>query len=227
MTTTGQQIADEAWTTLGDTNGATGVRWKTAEVLAGINEGQRATVVLRPEAYTVAGKLALAADTRQTLVGCSVTNGIQVLRVLRNWSADSATVGPAITRTAVAQLDVERPAWHSDTDTAVAHYDIDPSEPGAFYVWPKVTGGRRAEVIYSAVPPELASLAANISLGDEYRAALRYYLLFYTLSKRVQGSQAARNDAAAWYTLFQQALGLKGQAITAAAQANAAKESQA
>ena len=227
MATTGQQIADEAWTTLSDTNGATGVRWKTAEVLAGINEGQRVTVLLRPEAYTVTAKLALGADTRQTLTGCGITNGIQVLRVLRNWSADSATVGRAITRAPTAQLDVERPDWHSDTDTAVAHYDLDASEPGAFYVWPKVTGGKRAEVIYSANPPELASLAANISLGDEYRAALRYYLLFYTLTKRVQGSQAARSDAAGWYGLFTQALGVKGQAVQFNEQANQMKESKA
>ena len=225
MATTIQQIADEAWVTLGDTNGANGVRWKSDEIIAGVNEGQREIVVLRPGAKPSTQQLTPVANTRQTLAGCGVTNGIQVLRVLRNWNSAGSTVGRAITRMNMSQLDNERPAWHSDSDTEAIHYDLDPSDPQAFYLWPKPAG--KVEVVFSSVPAALTSLSDNITLGDEYRNALRYYLLFYTLTKRVQGSQAARSDAAAWYSLFLQSLGLSNKAATDTLAQVAAKEASA
>ena len=225
MATTIQQIADEAWVTLGDTNGANGVRWKSAEIIAGVNEGSREVVVLRPDAYPLTQKVTPAADTRQTLAGCGITNGIRVLRVLRNWNLAGSTVGTAITRMNMSQLDNERPAWHSDSDAEAIHYDIDPTDPAAFYLWPKPAG--KVEIVFSAVPAARTALSDNIVLGDEYRNALRYYLLFYTLTKRTQGSQTARSDAAGWYTLFQQSLGLSDKSAAQALAAVATKEASA
>lgn len=228
MAVTGQQIADDAWALMSDNVGATGVRWPTAEVLRGINRGQLEVVTLHPQACVKSVKAALTTDTRQTLAGMGITDGVQVLRLLRNWSADSATVGRAIQRVSMSQLDAELPDWHATTAaTAVEHYDLDPMDPTAVYVYPPLAGGRRAEVIYAAVPVSLATLADNIGLPDIYRNPLTHYVLFHMLSKRVQGAADLTALATQHYNLMAQALGLRTQVLQGTDQAQRAKGAEA
>lgn len=225
MAVTGQQIADDARAIVSDSAGA---RWPTAEVLRGINRGQLEVVSLHPQANTKSTKAALTTDTRQTLAGMGITDGIQVLRLLRNWSADSATVGRAIQRISMAQLDAELPDWHATTPTtAVEHYDLDPMDPSAVYVYPPLAGGRRVEVIYSARPADLAALSDNIVLPDIYRNPITYYLQFHMLSKRIQGSAGVRGDAAGYYNLMLQSLGIRTQVLTSTDQTQRAKGAEA
>ncbi len=228
MAVTGQQIADDAWALMSDTNGGTGVRWQTAEVLRGINRGQLEVVSLHPQANTKSAKAAMLADTRQTLAGMGLTDGIQVLRLLRNWSADGNTVGRAITRVSMAQLDAERPDWHAEeAASAVEHFDLDPLDPASVYVYPKPIANLRAEVIYSAVPADLASLASNLSLPDIYRNPVTYFLLSHMLSKRVQGSANARAEAAGYYNQMVQSLGLRQQVLLGTDQVQRTKGAEA
>lgn len=227
MATTAQQIADKAWTVLQDTIGGTGVRWPAAEVLGWINDGQREVVMFHPQAYTKATKAALVSGTRQTLADMGLTDGLQIIKLVRNWSADQTTPGRAISRTLQAVLDQELPDWHSATGPAVIHYVIDPAEPKACYVWPAVASGKRAEVVYSAVPPDIAAIGNATSLDDIYANALLNYVLFRALSKRTAGAGTAKQEAGGYYNLFLQALGIKDRITFGTDAQQGAREGQA
>lgn len=209
MATTAQSIADAAWSTLGDTVGTPGSRWTSAEVLRHINDGQREAVVQLPSAYTKATIATLAAGTRQTFAGLSITDAVRFLRMTRNFESNGTTPGRSVTTRPIGWIDAERPDWHLDTAGATVHCFYDPLDPKAFYVWPKAGGTLKAEIIYSAVPPAVAAIGDNISLDDIYSNALRYYVLFCAMSKQ---ANFARNElASTFYQLFLQSLGVKGQ----------------
>ncbi len=221
MAVTGTEIATEARNRL---SAPAGVRWTDAEVLAAINEGQTQAVALQPQANPVTTKAVMAtSDTRQTFASLSITNGIQFIRALRNWSADGTTVGRAVTKAPFATLETHNPTLHSETGTEVEHYDTSPFEPGVLYIYPRVAANKRLEVVYSAVPTALGSLASNIGIADHYKPALVLYVMYYLLSKRIQGSQASNAQAAAYYQQFAQLLGAQGQANATTDQAMTAK----
>jgi hypothetical protein len=221
MAVTGTEIATEARNRL---SAPAGVRWTDAEVLAAINEGQTQAVALQPQANPVTTKAVMAtSDTRQTFASLSITNGIQFIRALRNWSVDGATVGRAVTKAPFATLEAHNPTLHSETGTEVEHYDTSPFEPGVLYIYPKVAANKRLEVVYSAAPTALGSLASNIGIADHYKPALVLYVMYYLLSKRVQGSQASNAQAAAYYQQFAQLLGAQGQVNATTDQAMTAK----
>lgn len=225
MAVTGQQIADDAWATLSDKTGGTGVRWPAAEVLAAINDGQREIVMLHPQALVKSAKAVLTADTRQTFSTMGITDGLQIIRALRNWSADGNTVGRAVSKVEMAVLDAQLPTWHSEAaGEAVENWCTDPLEPSALYVYPKVSGSKRLEVVYAAIPSDLATLASNIGLPDLYRSALKYYVLYSLLSKRVQGSPAMRAEGDRHYQRMLQALGLRAQTTAATDEAVTQKD---
>jgi hypothetical protein len=221
MAVTGTEIATEARNRL---SAPAGVRWTDAEVLAAINEGQTQAVALQPQANPVMTKAVMAtSDTRQTFASLGITNGIQFIRALRNWSADGTTVGRAVTKAPFSALETHNPTLHSETGTEVEHYDTSPFEPGVLYIYPKVAANKRLEVVYSAVPTALGSLAGNIGIADHYKPALVLYVMYYLLSKRVQGSQASNAQAAAYYQQFAQLLGAQGQVNASTDQAMTAK----
>jgi hypothetical protein len=208
-TLTCQQIADRAWTILNDANG---VRWTSAEVLRWVNDGQRAVVLVLPSAYTRAAKPMLRTGTRQTLPVLGLNDGLQPLSVVRNFDGAGEVSGPAITAKSRAYLDDAYPDWHSDEPGPAVHWFFDPQDPMAFYVWPPAPGNLRAEVVYSAVPPELPSIGNPITLPDIYANALQFYLLFRAFSKSAtytkSPQQADRN-----YQLFLQELGVKDSRV--------------
>ena len=210
MSTTAQQIADDAWKILGDYLGTPGVRWPAADVLIYINAGQREVVVHLPSAYTKAVIATVVAGTRQTMSGLSITDGIRFLGVTRNFASNGTTVGRAITPRPMAWINAERPFWHMDTAAELVHSFHDPMDPKAIYVWPPATGSAKAEFIYSAIPADVATIGGNITLDDIYVNALTYYVLFRAMTKQQNFAQNAL--ASTFYQLFLQCLGTKGQA---------------
>lgn len=227
-TITVQANANKAWLILQDTQGAGGVRWSAAEMLGWHNDGQREIVMVLPSAYTKATKATpVASETRQTLAGMSIADGLQIIRPTRNFNSAGSTPGRAITKIPHAVLDQEKPAWHSETATEAIHYTSDPADPKAIYLWPAITGGGKVEIVYSATAPDVAAIGDVIALDDIYSNALQYYMLFRALAKRTANSAPARQEAAAYYNLMLQVLGVKDRITMGTDQAQTAMGQQA
>jgi hypothetical protein len=213
-TFTGQMIADRAWTILNDTNGGNGVRWPVEEILRWINDGQREVVINLPSAYVKSSIVTFQAGTRQTMAGLNLTDGVQFMKFPRNFANDGVTPGRAVTVRPMLWLDEQRPNWHSDAAGDAIHYFFDPNEPKAFYRWPQANGTtHKGEIVYSAVPAELAAIGNTIVIDDIYANALQYYVLFRAMAKQ---SNYTKNPAAtAYYQLFLQSLGIKDARVKA------------
>lgn len=209
MATTGQAIVDRAWYILQDKGSTPGVRWTSAEQLLWVNEFQREVVTWVPSAYVKQYiATAEASKTRQTFSGLSIADGVQVIDVPRNFAADGTTPGRAITIINRKELDDIDPNWHAVTSTAAQHYMVDSRDPKAFYLYPAITGGGKVEVICNAVPANLAALSDSLVLDDIYANAGVNYVLFRDYSKNSVFSKSPE-QAAAYYRLFLQSLGVK------------------
>ena len=222
-TLTGQNIADRAWTKVNEPTGSTATRWTPAEALMWINDGQRECVNQLPKSHTKSTIAAIVAGTRQTLTGLSITDGITVVDVPRNFAADGTTPGRALTKRERVQFDEQLPGWHSTTAAADAvHWIFDERDPKAFYIYPPKTAGTKLEVIYSSAPAELSALGDTISLDDIYGNALQFFMLFSFYSKDATYAKSPQMAASYW-GLFMQALGFRDKAILTLAATGDAK----
>lgn len=219
-TITGQQIADRAWIKVQEQTGSSATRWTPAEALLWLNDGQRETVHQLPKANTIRATPTVVSGTRQTLAGLGLTAGIEIVDVVRNMATDGTTPGRAIVKRDRAWLDLRNPNWHSDTAADAYDWMFDERDPKAFYIYPAKPGGK-LEVIYSALPTDLASLASAISLDDTYANALQWFLLFSFYSKDATFNRG-QQLAASYWALFMQALGLRDKSVlTVSAQGDA------
>lgn len=213
-TITAQSIVDKAEEILLDTGN---VRWSAAELLRYLNDGQRAIVTLRPDAYTKVTARSLSAGTAQTLP----SDGLLLMRVPRNMGTAGTTPGRAVRQSRIDELDRVYPDWHTATQTTVVeHYLYDPRHPKRFYVYPPSDGTGYVEVVYSASPPDVAALGDVITLDDVYVGPLLDYVLYRSFSKdtEITGTGAR---AAAHYQAFVAGLGMKTQGDSAIAGAAA------
>ena len=206
---TGQQIVDRAWIKAMDTNGGSGIRWPADEELRWLNDGQREVVNQLPSAYTLSANPTVVAGTRQTLAGLGLTTGIQFIDVPRNFNLAGTVPGRAITLRKREWFDDNRPAWHNEVAAEAMHFVMDPRDPKAIYLYPAITSGK-IEVIYSAAPPDLGSLAAVISIDDIYANALQFFMLFSMYSKDASYTNAPAK-AGAYFQMFMQSLGKKAE----------------
>lgn len=177
-TVTGQEIINKAQIVLQDQSG---IRWPdTGELLGWLNDGQREVMIYKPNANVVNGAVQLSAGTKQSLPA----NGIQLIDVPRNMGADGNTPGRAIRIVMREVLDAQAPDWHASTPAAVTrHYMYSPLDPKHFYVYPPATGSSSVEIVYSAVPANLAQLENAISIDDIYANVLVDYVLYRAYSK--------------------------------------------
>lgn len=209
-TLTGQMIADRAWTKVNEATGSSAIRWTPAEALMWINDGQRECVNQLPQAWSKRATPTLAASSsRQDFAGLSITDGISIIDVVCNYNAGGTTRGRSITKRERAWFDDQLPTWHNTPGDEVVHWLYDERDPKAFYIVPQPTSGK-VELIYSALPVDLDDLASVITLDDIYANALQFFVLFSFYSK---DSTYTKNPstAAAYWQLFMQALGLRGQ----------------
>lgn len=214
-TMTGQNLVDRAWVIANDAMGGSGTRWPSAECLPAINDGQRELVSFLPSACIKTVIATPAAGTRQTLAGLGLTDGVQFLRLPRNFAANGTTPGRAVSPKPMGYLDESRPDWHGETPAAIVHTFFDAADPKTFYNWPPADGTLKAEVIYYAIPAVLGSLASAIDVDDIHFNALMYYLLFRMFSKNSTFSKSPQL-AAGYYTLFMQLAGVRDNKIKAA-----------
>jgi hypothetical protein len=190
MAVVAQTIVDRAQRSLLDD---TGVRWTDGDLLAYLNDGQREIVRLKPDANAITTDMNLAVGTKQSIPA----GGYKLVDVIAN----NGGAKRAITRIRRRDLDVTRPAWHSEpAEAEIKHYMHDDSAPTVFYVTPPSASTTvSVRLVYSAAPAEVA-LGVVISLDDIYATALYYYLMFRAHS--VDSEAASPERAATYYTLF-------------------------
>jgi len=220
MPFTGRQIVDRALTKANDSTSSP-VHWPDTESLLWVNDAQRAIVSRRPQANVLTAFPTLtASSSRQTLTGLSLTTGIEVMDVVCN--VNGSTRGAPIRKTQRAWLDDHVPGWHVASPSNASEYWVkDDSDPTAFWIYPH--NGAKVEVIYGAIPADLAALTNNFGLPDIYAEAAQWYVLFCYFSKDITKLKSAQY-AQTYYQLFLTALGIREQGNALAAAVAAARE---
>lgn len=173
MTTTAQSIIKQAHELLQDPEGT---RWKATELVAHLNDGQRALVELRPEMFAVTAATALVAGPRQTTPAACAG----LMEIPRN------TNGAAIRPVERAQLDAIEPSWYTNTGvTAIKHTMVDAREPDVYYVYPPAAVGASVDLVYAAWPADVATpsgvtaatVTGNANVDDSLKIALLHFVV--------------------------------------------------
>jgi hypothetical protein len=197
-------IVDKAEIILQDT---TNVRWAADELLGWLNDGQRDIALIKPDASVKTVAVQLVTGTKQTLGSGTTGDAIMLLKVIRNMGTSGTTPGNAIRVVSGEILDAQRPAWHTETAVPTAvHFVYDPNNPKQFYVYPPNTGTGYVEVMYSATPASVATLASAITVDDVFANALLDYVLYRAYSKDVEYTGNA-DRAVKHFMAFQASLG--------------------
>lgn len=173
MTISAKSIITQAQEILQD---PAGIRWPATELVAHLNDGQRALVDLRPDEFAVTAAQALVAGPKQsTPADCA-----QLLEVPRN------TGGAAIRPVERGQLDAIEPSWYTKTGvTTIKHTTQDSREPNVFYVYPPAALGASVDLVYAAYPVDVAApggaaastVTGNINCDDGFKNALLHFCL--------------------------------------------------
>ncbi|MDX9787928.1 MAG: hypothetical protein RBT11_14175 [Desulfobacterales bacterium] len=191
------------------------VRWDKDKLLLALNDAQRQIVKFKPEAYVVTGAVATVAGSKQAIPD----SGIQLIDIIRNMGTAGTTPGKVIRRCTRAELDEERPGWHTESPNAVAqNFVFDPRNPKSYYLYPSqpATSQGYVEMMYVAVPAgvvvsDWVSGSNVITLDDIYSVDIYHWILYVAYSQdATHSSNAAR--AMAYYQAFLQGLGVMDQA---------------
>lgn len=195
------EISDRARLVLND---ADGVRWLDAELVKWINDGQRAIVVVRPDASVLNTTLTLSTGTKQTIP----SDGLRLLDITRNINADGS--GGRVVRLVDRDvLDTQNVNWHSDTTSlTIKNYVYDNRDPKTFYVYPPATSSAKLEIIYAKNPTDCASLSSSLAIADIYADALLNYVLYRAYSKDAEFAQNLTLSGS-YLQIFNGMLGIK------------------
>jgi hypothetical protein len=205
-----QIIDDVARQLLDDDN----ERWTREELNTWLNEAQRVTVVLKPNAGALNTNIRLVPGTKQALP----VDGVSLLKITRNMGADGNTPGRTISIVDQQSIDTLNPDWHTDdADNSVENYVYDAqNDPKTFYVYPPQPSADMGyiELVYSAIPADVTDdkqadpPTATISIADEYEPAIKNYMLYRTYAKDGD-TPTGSAKAGAYWDLFLQILGVK------------------
>jgi len=215
MALTVANILDRVQTVLQDT---TNIRWTQTELLFYLNDAQREISLLKPDATSKNTNAQLVTGTQQTIP----SDGNRILRVIRNMSSaiNAATGGRVIRQVSRESLDAQDPNWHdpavtglSKHTTIVKHWVYDEMDPTNYYVYPGIAGNAYVEIVYSVTPTVLdysSSGSSTLGVDDIYGTAIMNYILYMSYMKDAE-TAANQSKASSHLTLFQQAIGFKGE----------------
>lgn len=196
---------------------ATSVRWAANELVRFLNDGQRELVIARPDATSKVATVALVAGTRQSLDAMTLSPApSKLIEITRNMATTSAK--KAVRMVKRQMLDAQIPGWHALSGTVdIVHFMFDPREPKTFYVYPPALPAAQLEIVYSAMPVDVAEPAAgavygdvvgNLGVPDIFGNTILDYILYRAYSKDSEfAGNAAR--AASHYAAFSAALELE------------------
>lgn len=212
------------------------VRWTERELIAWLNDAQRAIAKYMPASCTRIDSIKLARGTRQSIAYMATSSvlptpdspvrGIMLLDIIRNMGADGLTPGRPIRIIPRESLDNIDQDWHSTESTVVEHFSFDPRMPEYFYtstavpvspdVWVEVAyAANPDEVPYSGAPTYgfLGASMATISVEDRYVDDLVNYIAARAYLKDSEiGSNAAM--AQLYATLFMSSLNAQTAILT-------------
>lgn len=206
MTTTAQSIIRRAAETIQDLSA---VRWSTAELVRYLNDGQRESLRLRPDAFATATTLTLVDGAKQTLPATAA----KLLDVVRNAAAASSKRAVRIINRQL--LDSQLPDWHIAAPAVTTiHYMYDPINPRQFFVYPPATVLTQLDIVVAQYPTDITepassttytSVSGNIGMSDGLANALTDYVIARAFMKDAeQAGNAAR--AQAHYAMYTSAL---------------------
>ena len=204
------QILDGAWIKVNEQTGGLAVRWPEAEGIRWLNNAALEIVNQFPAANTKAAVPTLVNDSRQTLAGLGLTDGLQFIDVVCAMATNGTTRGRPIRKAERAWLDDNLPSWHTVTAEQPTTWCHDPRDPKAFYIYPRPTLFTKAEVLYAAVPTDQDALTDTWQLDDVYSNAAEAFVLYSFYSKDAAYTNNPQLAAGFW-TLFLQMLGIRGQ----------------
>jgi hypothetical protein len=197
-----KKLIDDVAKTLQD---MTNVRWPRLDLLGYLNDGQRETVLAKPDAYVVNAAFQMVAGAKQTIP----PDGYLFMRVNCNLGLTNVP-GRAPRHLVMKILDEQIPSWRADAADGVAlHYTFDEKDPKRFYVYPpQPVTPHKVEIVYSAAPPDVADENAAITLDDLWKTALVNYMLYRAASK---DAEYTREDGLATkaYATFAALVGIK------------------
>lgn len=198
-------IIDRARILLQDTDQTT-IRWADSELLKWINDGQRAIVVVRPDALASNTTVNLTTGTKQAIPA----DGIRLMDVVRNILANN-DAGRVVRYVDREVLDSHDPDWHKSTaSVTVKQFVHDNRDPKNFYVYPPAAAGAKLEIVYSKNPTDATTVGSTLSLPDIYQEPLLNYVLFRAYGKDSEFSaNAALSDK--YLNIFQAMLGIKSR----------------
>ena len=176
------------------------VRWEESELLEWMNDGQRA-VAKGPstDAYVLRDNVTAVAGTVQTLPD----NAVRLVDVVKNVSG-----GAAIHQSDYAIVDVLASAWRSAAAGVAENYFYDERNPLQFEVYPPQAGGEVLEIVYNAIPGDVA-VSGNIVISDMYADSLIDYVAYRGFSKDTEDASAELGRATAFYRAFIMGVGYK------------------
>lgn len=205
-TITGTAIIDSVAFTLQD---STNVQWTRLELLGYLNDAQRDTCLVKPDAYVINGTVALIAGTKQTIPDDSIAFS----RLVRNMGVDGATPGRVPRQVDMETMDRSNPNWHTQTPAAaVLEYVYDKDDPKHYYVSPPqpTSGFGQVDLLRFGSPAALTAEANTIVLDDIYKTPLEHYICMRAYMK--QGELQNNADAAAHRADWLSLLGAKDKA---------------
>lgn len=207
---TGQDLITEVRRVIHDEDAT--FRWADAELLDYLNAGQRAIVVLLPEANTVETIVDLA--TSRTARQLIPTGGIKFIKATANYGQGGTASQGTIRYAEKDVLDTYEPDWEYvskkvDGLNYFEHFCHDKREPKVYYLYPvPVVDNKRVGILYSQAPTELTALTEDVQLSDEYTESLVSYIIYRALTKESRDTMPAafQKDL---YNQFLTVLGLK------------------
>jgi len=198
-----QDCMDKAEIILQDTSNG---RFGETELLGWFNDGERAVVGLKPDAYVKEEAVTLIAGINQSIP----TTGMALIGLSHNMGVGGETQGDIIRLISRAHLDAQQPSWPTDTGSAtVLFYMFDDRKPRIFQVYPKqpaVSMGS-AWMTYTDTPADIAKTDV-ILLADIYAIPIQHYIVAMALAK----DPAYSGVAAHHMGIFNSALGVKEKA---------------
>jgi hypothetical protein len=185
-------------------------RWSKLNLLSYLNDGQRAVVLVRPDANAITASVQLVAGTKQALPA----GGLRLLDVVRNMGADGATPGaPVHFIDGQAQKDFAAD-WHTQAQAGVIDdvaYDPD-RNPTVYYTVPPAKASAPqtwVEIVYSKTPTDVTDPDnGDITLSDVYGTPIIEWMFYRAYAVNV-GSAGSQQRSQQHLATFSALMGLK------------------
>lgn len=172
-----------------------------------LNDAQRAVVLVRPDANSLTTNLTLVVGPKQSVP----TGYTRIIAVTRNMGADGATSGRAVNLVDGSELSAVNENWYSAAPKSPVRDLIysDKKDPLTFWVSPPAVAGWKLEATLAKNPTDVADAdTGDITLSDNYAAAMQSWMLFKAYSKATQAAGHLQR-AQTHFTSFFNLLGVK------------------